>query len=132
MLDRGGAAPDFLARGPRETYRLSASDELLYDNLKQGMGIDYDPTLFHMLDAIEHDFMLATTPDEDLGLFLSYLPELAPKRSMLDLSGPRLPATYTLGGKTYGRRCRCARRSSASTSGSIRRPPRTASTRSRP
>lgn len=101
VLDRGGAAPDFLARGPRETYRLSASDELLYDNLKQGMGIDYDPTLFHMLDAIEHDFMLATTPDEDLGLFLSYLPELAPKRSMLDLSGPRLPATYTLGGKTY-------------------------------
>lgn len=93
VLNRGGSPPDFVtvAAAPT-TYKLTAGDRLLYDELR-GERISFTPRWFHVPNAIEHDLGLAKTPDEAWGVLLGYLPEMNPQQLRRDLSGG-LPRTF--------------------------------------
>lgn len=94
-LDRGGRAPDFVTISPKTAYYdVTAVDAYVWDELKHAR-IEYSPRYFHLLDAIDYDFALATTPDEEIGVLLSYVPELIPT--------PRagLPLDYVFNDRMY-------------------------------
>jgi len=63
----------------------------VYEELK-GAYVEFQPREFHLPDAMEHDFDLAKTPDDFVGLLLRYFPEV---------NSYILPSSYKLGDKKY-------------------------------
>jgi hypothetical protein len=86
-LERGGTPPDFVTISKPQNYLVTRDDEQVWPELANS-SVEYDPRYFHILDAIDHDVGLATTPDEDIGLLLSYFPD--PKFAI----SPQLPEVY--------------------------------------
>jgi Domain of unknown function (DUF4157) len=98
VMRPGGSPPDFVTVSPGEQEHAVTRDEgFVYEELA-GATVRFRPREFHVPDAMEHDLLLAHTPDEDVGLLLEYLPELnprgsAPPRYALQ-PGPSLPYRF--------------------------------------
>ncbi len=97
-VDRGGSAPDFVTVSPKpEYYDVTRDDAFVWDQLPQGSRVQYTPRYFHILDAIDHDIDTSTSDDEDIGVALSYVPELLPEPTVRYVVGPpQLPRTYKM------------------------------------
>jgi hypothetical protein len=91
-LERGGAPPDFVTISPKSKfYAISREEATVWPELANAR-IEYHPRDFHILDAMDHDFDLSTSPEEDLGLFLSYFPD--PKSPIRPSMPGQLPQFY--------------------------------------
>ena len=86
----GGSPPDFIKLGsPTEAETRTGR-------------IRYTPRFFHILDAMEHDVMLSTSIEEDMGLLLRYFPERWRPGLQHDF-GTGLPGSVTLDNGTVVR-----------------------------
>ena len=72
-VEPGGEPPNFVTFRTYMVRPLSSGEKLAFDELA---SIRFQPRLFHLPDAMEHDLGLADTPDEYEGVILEYFPEL--------------------------------------------------------
>jgi Domain of unknown function (DUF4157) len=98
VMSPGGHPPDFVTVSPTEQeHSVSRGERFVFEELA-GATIRFKPREFHVPAAMEHDLLLAHTPDEEVGLQLAYFPELNQARGALPSgvwqTGPSLPYRY--------------------------------------